>query len=53
MTSDHPTAAPAGATADVPDEQNPAIHDMKKTFIYTMILSALFIGAGAFVAFIL
>jgi hypothetical protein len=48
MSSDHAAAAPSAedaALAAPPDEQNPALIDLKKTFTLTMILAALFIGA--------
>lgn len=49
MSSDPSTPKPAGsedeALAAPPDEQNPALIDARKTFIYTVIGAALFIGA--------
>ncbi len=49
MSSDHSTPKPAGSDdatlAAPPDEQNPALIDARKTFIYTVIGAALFIGA--------
>jgi len=53
MTStETPTAATALATghqpdppAALPDDQNPAIIDGRKTFVITMVSSVLFVGA--------
>ena len=49
MSSDPSTPKPVGsedaALAAPPDDQNPAFLDARKTFIYTVIGAALFIGA--------
>jgi len=49
MSGDSRTPTPAStedaALAAPPDELNPALIDARKTFIFTVILAALFIGA--------